>query len=246
MIRWTFREHGEVDSTQTAAKALAADGAPEGTVVTARTQSSGSGRTGRPWLSPAGGLYMSFILRPENLVSPELVTLITSVAVADGLGEAAGLSTSIRWPNDVLANGRKIAGIIAEAQASKGLVTQITVGVGVNCNTSESELAALEGEATSVAMELGKQVEVQEVARSILDSFSGLYERWRSGEDLTGAWKGRVATLGKEVLVKLKARERPFTCLAEDIDREGNLVVRSDGESMVIRAVEMDWLREHA
>src|SRR5712692_6055625 len=134
LVSWTIVELDEVGSTQDVAKALASMGAPEGTTVAAKSQSSGEGRVGRSWFSPAGGLYMSFILRPGNLQHPELVSLFTSVAVVQGVKHATGLSTKIRWPNDVMVGPKKLGGVIAEAQSYKQEITQVVVGVGVNCN----------------------------------------------------------------------------------------------------------------
>lgn len=246
MVTWTFEELDEVGSTQAIAKGLASMGAAEGTTVVANSQSSGAGRLGRAWISPAGGLYMSFVLRPGNIPRPELITLVSAVAVVEGVNRATGLRPSIRWPNDVMVNGKKLAGVIADAQSFKQEVTQIIVGVGVNCNTPASELAVLQGEGTSIEEELGKKVEVSELRHAILDSFSGLYDRWKAGEDLRPVWQGLVATLGREVSIKLKTEENTFTCTARDIDADGNLVVSRAGEASTIRPEDLEWLREQA
>ncbi|MDE1853992.1 MAG: biotin--[acetyl-CoA-carboxylase] ligase [Thaumarchaeota archaeon] len=246
MVTWTFEELDEVGSTQAIAKGLASMGAAEGTTVVAKSQSSGAGRLGRAWISPAGGLYMSFVLRPGNIPRPELITLVSAVAVVEGVKRATGLRPSIRWPNDVMVNGKKLAGVIADAQSFKQEVTQIIVGVGVNCNASVSELAALHGEGTSIEEELGKKVEVSELRHAILDSFSGLYDRWKAAEDLRPVWQGQVATLGREVSIKLKTEENPFACTAREIDADGNLVVSREGEAATIRPEDLEWLREQA
>lgn len=244
MVRWAFIELDAVGSTQQVAREHAARGAPEGTTIVARSQTSGAGRMGRPWVSPAGGLYMSFILRPKKITKPELVTLVTASAVVDGIKQASGLEPTIRWPNDVTIGARKLGGVIAEAQSSGGQVDQVIVGVGVDCNAPSSQMGTLQSESTSMAAELGREVEILDVMHAILDSFSDLYERWNSGEDLTEEWAQKVATIGKEVSIKLKTGENPFSCVAEGIDAEGNLVVSLEGESVAISAEDLERLTE--
>ncbi|MDA4119014.1 MAG: biotin--[acetyl-CoA-carboxylase] ligase [Thaumarchaeota archaeon] len=239
-------ELDDVDSTQAIAKGLAAKGAPEGTTVVAKSQSSGKGRLGRSWVSPTGGLYMSFILRPGGISKPELITLVTAVAVVDGIKHATGLDTAIRWPNDIMARGKKLAGVIAEAQADRQEITQVVIGVGVNCNAKISDANGLGKEATSLAEELEKHTEISALKNSILDSFSYLYDRWRAGEDMMPLWKGHITTLEKSVSIKLKTNETAFSYQAESIDPEGSLMVTKDGKQTVVRAVDLEWLREQA
>jgi len=241
MIRWAFRKLGEVSSTQTIARDLAAQGAPEGTTVVAKSQISGEGRLGRSWVSPKGGLYMSFVLRPARLIRPEIMTLVSAVAVVEGLREATSLHPVIRWPNDVLVNGRKIAGVIGDAQTTGQQIAQITIGIGVNCNAPIGEQLAQE--ATSILEETGKTVNVSELRHAALDSFSRLYDRWQRGEDLLPVWKGHVKTLGKDVLVKLKTGETPSVFRAVGLDEEGSLILDSR-ETRVLRVEDMEWLRE--
>lgn len=244
MVNWTVVELDEVNSTQLVAREHASQGAPEGTTIIARSQTSGTGRMGRSWISPVGGLYMSFILRPAKISRPEFVTLVAATAMAEGIRRATGLSPNIRWPNDITIRAKKLGGVIAEAQSRGGKVGEVIVGVGVNCNAPPSEMGSLQPEATSIALELGKKSDVSKVARSILDSFSELYERWRSGEDLREEWAQKVGTIGREISIKMKTRENPFTCTAEDVDSEGNLIVSLDGESVAISAEDLEWLRE--
>jgi BirA family transcriptional regulator, biotin operon repressor / biotin---[acetyl-CoA-carboxylase] ligase len=244
MVNWTFIEFDNVGSTQTTARDLAARGAPEGTVVVAKSQSSGVGRLGRRWVSPEGGLYMSFVLRPGNLPRPELVTLVSAVAVVEGIKRTTDLSPSIRWPNDVMVNRRKLAGVIAEAQSYEEKVRQIITGVGVNCNGAPYRVVGPEGEATSIEEELGRKMEISELKHSILTSFSQLYDRWKAGEDMAHVWREHVATLGKTVSVKLQTDETPFSCVASEIDFDGALVVTKGSGKVAIHPEDLEWLRE--
>lgn len=244
MINWAIVEYGEVGSTQQVARELAAAGAPEGTTVVARSQTSGVGRLGRRWVSPDGGLYMSFVLRPGAIPRPEAVTLVSAVAVAEGIERSTGLSPSIRWPNDILLGGRKVAGIIAEAHSLGHELLQAIVGVGVDCNMPASEMRPLEGEATTLQMELGRQADISDIRRSILDSFSSLYDRWKAGHDLQREWSERVSTLGRRVLVKLKTEENPFSCEARGLEGDGSLSVSYAGGQRIISPEDLEWLRE--
>ncbi len=244
LANWTFVELDKVGSTQAVAKGLAAMGAPEGTTVVAKSQSSGQGRMGRAWLSPAGGLYMSIVLRPGTLPGTELITLIAATAVVRGLRNSTHLVPTIRWPNDVMVNGKKIAGVIAEAQTYRNEVTQVVVGVGVNCNAPVSEAEGLSGDATSTSEQLGRHEEVSVVKHSILDAFSQLYDKWKAGGDVAQAWRESVGTLGKQVSIKLKTEETPFSCVAEGIEESGNLVVTRGTATAVVSPEDLEWLRE--
>lgn len=244
MVTWTFIELDDVGSTQAVARELASMGAPEGTTVVARSQTSGAGRLGRAWSSPVGGLYMSFVLRPGSIPRPELSTLVTAVAVLRGVKKATGLVPTIRWPNDVMLHGKKLAGVIAEAHSTRQDLTQMLVGVGVNCNSPVAHISALNGEATSIGEELGRHEEVSVLMHSVLDSFSQLYDDWKAGEDMTQVWRGHISTLGKRVSVKLKTGETPFSCLAKEVDADGSLLVERDPEPLVIRSEDLEWLRE--
>ncbi len=187
---------------------------------------------------------MSFILRPNGLSRPELITLVAAAAAVEGIKSATGLEPKIRWPNDLTLRTRKLGGIIAEAASLGSEVDWVVVGVGLNCNAPPSKMAGVEAESTSIGQELGKDVVLRDIMSSVLASFSALYERWKSGEDLQDEWASRVGTIGKEVSIKLKTAENPFTCLAEDIDPEGNLVVSFEGESVAVSARDLEWLHE--
>jgi BirA family transcriptional regulator, biotin operon repressor / biotin---[acetyl-CoA-carboxylase] ligase len=244
MVAWTFVELDDVGSTQTIAKDLADQGAPEGTTVVAKSQSSGRGRQGRSWVSPTGGLYISFVLRPSGISKPELITLVAAVAVVDGIEHTTGLDTRIRWPNDIMVSGKKLAGVIAEAQSNEQEIIQVVVGVGINCNAPVPHMEGSGKEATSLLEELGKRFEIPELKLSILDSFAHLYDRWRAGEDMMPLWVERVATLGKTVSIKLKTDETAFSYQAAGLDFKGNLIAAKDGKQTVVHAEDLEWLRE--
>ncbi len=170
-----IRHFEEVGSTNAEALALAAGGAPEGTLVIAEAQRAGRGRLGRRWESPAGrNLYLSVILRPPTPPSETPpVTLLASVAVAETLKEDYGLEVRIKWPNDVLAEGRKISGILVEMSAEADRVHHLVLGIGVNLNILSEDLPPeLREIAASVRVLAGEKID-HGITRGPLDVLAG-------------------------------------------------------------------------
>lgn len=237
--------HEEVTSTSDLAKELAEEGAEHGEVVIAEAQTAGRGRRGRSWASPPRrNLYFSVVLRPDlpPVRAPEM-TLVASVALCDALRQA-GVQAGIKWPNDLLASGRKIAGILTELAADPDRVQWIVVGIGINVNARAEDFPEeLRGEATSVLIERG-----QAAPRALLAAacFTAL-EDWvdRHAEEGFGvvrdAWKERSVTLGREVSVRADGRE--VVGLAEDLDETGALVVRGPSGVERILAGDVSLLR---
>lgn len=230
----------ELGSTNDRAKELAEEGADHGEVVIAESQTAGRGRRGRTWASPARkNLYFSIVLRPElpPARAPEL-TLVASVALCDALRQA-GVAAGIKWPNDILASGRKVAGVLTELAAEPDRVHWIVLGVGVNVNARREDFPEeVRDVATSVLLERG-----QPAPRALLAAacFTAI-EEWvdRHAEEGFGpvrdAWRERSVTLGREVRVNVEGRELCGT--AEDIDEGGALLVR--GPSGVERVLAGD------
>jgi BirA family biotin operon repressor/biotin-[acetyl-CoA-carboxylase] ligase len=218
----------EIGSTNDRARELAEEGAEHGEVVIAEAQTAGRGRRGRSWASPARkNLYFSVVLRPDLPAerAPEL-TLVASVALCDTLRQA-GVDVGIKWPNDLLASGKKIGGILTELAAEPDRVSWVVLGVGLNVNARAEDFPEeLRAEATSVLVERG-----QPAPRALLAAacFTAI-ESWmdRHAEEGFGparqAWRERSVTLGREVVVTVEGREVAGT--AEDIDDTGALLVR--------------------
>ena len=130
----------ELVSTMDVARELAKGGAEEGTIIIAETQSQGKGRLGREWLSPKGGIYFTIILRPK--ISPAYaprINLMAAVAVAKTIGRLFGLKAELKWPNDVLIEGKKACGILAEIDAEIDKVNSVNLGIGINADHSDSQ-----------------------------------------------------------------------------------------------------------
>jgi BirA family transcriptional regulator, biotin operon repressor / biotin---[acetyl-CoA-carboxylase] ligase len=232
-------------STNDRAKELAEEGAAHGEVVVSETQTAGRGRRGRTWVSPPRrNLYFSVVLRPDlaPMRAAEL-TLVASLAVCDALRHA-GLDAGIKWPNDLLVGGRKIAGILTELAAEPEKVQWVVIGVGVNVNAlAEDFPEELRGEATSIAIERGGPAPRALFAAACL---SGL-EEWLDVHAEQGfgairdAWRARTVTLGREVLVRADGRE--LAGVAEDIDDQGALLVRTPERVERILAGDVHLLR---
>jgi BirA family biotin operon repressor/biotin-[acetyl-CoA-carboxylase] ligase len=218
---------GRVESTQAVAFALAADGAADGTVVVAESQEAGRGRRGRVWLDePGASLLVSVILRPrlEPGRLPGL-SLAAAVAVAEALTRTTGLKPRLKWPNDVLVDGRKIAGILLESRiqaeaGGNGASAAIVLGIGVNL-LQRMFPADLAQRATSVWLASGRPVDRDSLLAALLDALG----HWRRQLEAHGfppvrtQWRALADTLGRTVTVD------GITGEAVDVDADGALVV---------------------
>ena len=219
----------EVDSTNEWAKELASLGASEGTVATAETQTHGRGRLGREWISPKGGLWFSIVLR-SKLRAGEAVKLVfvAGLAVAEVLSELYGLRAETKWPNDVLVNGRKVCGILAEMKTVGEKINYVIVGVGVNANFDAKKVfpEELKVKASSLENELGRRVKLEELFKALLGKMGNLYELFL-GEGfgpVLEKWKEYASFLGCQVEVTGVGGK--WVGLALDVDSDGSLVMR--------------------
>lgn len=230
-----------VGSTNDIAMTAAADGAAEGMVVAANTQSSGRGRLGRVWASPPGaGLYVSLVLRPPR-EAMTLITIAAGAAVAGGIEAATGLATSLKWPNDVYVGPRKLAGILAEAGSSP-LSEHVVVGCGINVQRASlpPDVAA---RATSIEGELGKPVDRGLLLAECLAAFSHHYQTLQHGtyEAIVSAWRARATPhMGRRVEWDEAAGVQQG--IVHDIDSRGALLVRANGRVVRVISGEVRWL----
>lgn len=219
-----------ISSTNDHARELAEEGAGHGEVVIADSQTGGRGRRGRPWVSPPGlNAYFSVILRPElpPARAPEL-TLLASVAICDALRQA-NVPAAIKWPNDLLVQDRKIAGILTEMASEPERVHWAVIGIGVNVNAAATDFPPeLRDVATSVLLERGEPAPRALFVAACLTALESWLDRHAEEgfEPVRLAWRERSATLGREVTVKTDGRE--IVGRAEDIDAAGALLVRTD------------------
>jgi BirA family biotin operon repressor/biotin-[acetyl-CoA-carboxylase] ligase len=225
-----IRVFEETTSTNDLIARLAGDGMKEGAVVFAEAQSRGRGRLGRRWISPARkGLWFSILLRPD--LAPQAATQLT-VAAATALARAIALQTGlvpeIKWPNDILIGGKKVAGILTELTAELDHVKEVVLGIGVDVNLDAGEMPReLRKTATSLKIESGQAVDRAELAVAILRELDEDYERIRRGQfELVAAeWQQRCGTLGREVCIRIG--DRVIRGRAEALDGEGALLLRT-------------------
>jgi len=225
----------DTDSTNLRAEHIANEGAPEGTVVIAETQSQGRGRRGRRWFSPPGeGIYVSIILRPR--VSPHeapKLTVMASVAVADTLLSMMPLDVAIKWPNDILINTKKVAGILTEISAEMDRVHYVIIGIGVNVNTPYDVFPPdIRDTATSIFMETGNACPRVKFLRSFLEVLESYYETFkREGFDpVMHRWKELTNVIGKQITVDLI--DHAYTGVVLDIDDDGFLLLMDSGGTL--------------
>ncbi len=220
------------ESTMDVARHEANAGAAEGTLVIAEEQSAGRGRFGRSWVSPAGkNLYVTLILRPAAASAMRRLSIVAPLAVCKSLEDEAGLAPRIKWPNDVLLSGRKVAGVLIENELSGASPRYSLVGIGINVNFDIPKDAEIAEIATSIKAELGHEVSRIEVLAALLNHFEGLLLEAASGEAVLLAWKDHLETLGRRVTITF--REQSYEGLAEDVDEHGNLLLRRDDGSLL-------------
>jgi BirA family biotin operon repressor/biotin-[acetyl-CoA-carboxylase] ligase len=217
-----------IESTSNRLKALARGGAPEWTVVLADVQTGGRGREGRAWVSPPGGLYLSVLLRPR-FEKVGLLPLAAGVAVAEAASEL-GVRTELKWPNDVLASGRKLAGILSEAASGPAGVEWVALGVGVNVSLDAARLPSeMQDGVTSLAAEGAADVSVPAVAAAVLARLAVCYDALRSSPTaVLSAWRSHAAAWWGS-LVDVRAGEAPLRGRLLEVDDEGALVLELEG-----------------
>jgi len=222
-----------VDSSNNVAKKLAFAGAPEGMVVVAEEQVGGKGRLSRGWFSPKGkGIWFSVILRPPFLPqeAPKC-TLMAAVAIVRA-ARKFGAEVGIKWPNDILADGRKLVGILTEMNAEMERINYVVIGTGVNVNLWPEDFPDdVRDIANSLAMVAGKAIPRAELFAEILQAMEDLYfSACKNGfEAVLEEWRKYTVTLGQEVNV-ISVNET-FSGVAKDIDADGALLVETeDGE----------------
>lgn len=232
-------------STNTDAKRYAEEGKPHGTTVVADMQESGKGRRGRNWHSPAGtAIYMTILLRPD--FEPDrapMLTLVMALSVADAITEVTGISTGIKWPNDVVVDGKKVCGILTEMNAEPDYIQHVVIGVGINAN-NEGEKDFLEDirqHVSSLRLSSGKIVSRAELIAKVLLHFEKNYDIFVRTKDLSGLKEAYDKYLiNLDVDVKVLDPKGEYTGIARGINTEGELLVeKADGETVNVYAGEV-------
>ncbi len=225
-----IRVFQETTSTNDVVEKLARDGVKEGVVVFAESQTKGRGRLGRKWISPVKkGLWLSVLLRPD--LRPQAATQLTVVAataLARAIRSQTQLTPEIKWPNDILIRGKKVAGILTELSAELDQVKYLILGIGVDVNLTASEFPAdLRKIATSLKIEAGRTINRAELAAALIEELDVDYARICSGqfESVADEWEEQCVTLGCNVSIQMG--DRAIQGRAESLDSDGALLVRT-------------------
>lgn len=216
-----------LESTNNLARSLALQGAPEGTILVADEQTAGRGRMGRTWLSqPGANLLFSLLLRPQ--VEPEQVfglTMVLAVSTAESLHKRTGVTARIKWPNDVYAGRRKLAGILTEIDLKGSIVDHVVLGMGLNVHWRPQEAGDIKGPATSLLLETGRSYRRKDVLVWVLEEFESSYRRFLYGdtEVFYSRWNELSLILGRNVVIE--SGEETIYGKALCIDRIGALIL---------------------
>lgn len=226
-----IRVFAETTSTNDIVEKLARDGVKEGVAVFAESQTRGRGRLGRKWLSPRRkGLWFSILLRPGlRPLETTRLTVASATSLRRAIQEQTGLPVEIKWPNDLLVRGRKVAGILTELNAELDCVNHVILGIGVDVNLNAGDFPAeLRRHSTSLKAELGKTVSRPALAVAILRELDADYARVRAGDFSTVAdeWEEHCATIGQNVVIRSGQRE--WRGRAEALGDEGALLLRTE------------------
>lgn len=216
-----------LSSTMNLAMELGMQGAVNGTLVLAESQTKGRGRLGREWFSPKHkGIYLSLILRPA--ISPAaspILTLLSAVSICEAVKKVCELDVQIKWPNDVLIHNKKLAGILTEMNAEVDKVNFVVIGIGLNVNNDKKSLIA---QATSLKEQLDQQVNrvvlLQELLLRIEENYFLLEKK--GNKAIIDKWRNFTLTLGKRV--KVYCQDKHIEGMAQDIDFDGSLLIRKD------------------
>ena len=218
--------HATIGSTMSEACRLAEVGAPEGTMVIADEQTAGRGRLQRTWWAPVGSsLLFSLIFRPPLFpYEAQRLTMVCSLAVCDAIQDVSGVRAQVKWPNDVLVDGRKVCGILTELGVLGTELDYAIVGIGINVNVHMSSAPSLWAPATSLLQEVGHRVSRLGLLVALLSGIERRYFELRKGHSFHAEWADRMATLGHPVQVF--DGEQPYRGLATGVDQDGALLLR--------------------
>lgn len=234
----------ELDSTNALAFKLAIGGEAEGTCIIAETQDSGKGRLGRKWFSPAGkNLYISIVLRPQippSNVYP--ITFLSSLAVYDTIQSLTKVEPALKWPNDVLVNGRKICGTLLELSTEADMIRFVIVGIGLNINMEENEMdEEIKNKATSFLMLTKKPFERSMVCGILLTNIERYYTIFmvKGPEEICSIWEDRAKIKGKHL--EIIQMGESYRGVSEGIDKDGSILLTVDGKTKKIIAGDVSF-----
>lgn len=227
----------KVDSTNTMAKKLAESEGIHGLLVTADVQSAGKGRRGKHWESqPGTGVWMTLLLRPD--IAPEnasMLTLTAALAVSDAIRETTDLQSYIKWPNDIIVNGKKVCGILTEMSSEADYINYIIIGIGINVNMEEFP-DSIKDIASSLFLEGGKKIHRSTLIAAVLEHFEPHFEAFLQNQSIKAMreeYNKQLINCNKKVKIMETGRE--YTAVALGVDELGRLLVElPDGEQKAV------------
>lgn len=217
-----------IDSTNTKAQELAEKGYPSGTLVVADKQESGKGRRGRSWVSPSGtGIFMTLMIKPDiNPNNASMLTLVAALAVAKAITGVTGEEAMIKWPNDIVVNGKKVCGILTEMNAQFDYINHIVVGIGINVH-NESFPEEISQMASSLMIEAGgKRFHRAQIIAETMSYFEQYYDTFLKTQDLSALVREYDKLLvNRNKSVRVLDPKEPFDGKAMGITPKGELIV---------------------
>lgn len=225
-------------STNAYLKPLAAVGEPEGLIVLADEQTAGTGRMNRIWYSPQGGLYFSLLVRPMSITASDtpLITLTTGIAVAKVLNSALGLEAMLKWPNDVLLDNRKVAGILVESAFIGNDIEYAVIGIGINANITLSDFPkSLRTSVTSLQEKRKQPIDLPRLFEYLIGQLEFWYLRLRDKgfKAIEPHYRRLSTTLGKQVTIDFE--DKQVSGLAKGINPDGSLIIQTPEGRQIIR-----------
>ena len=220
----------ELSSTMDEAGKLGEGDTEEGAVVVAEIQSAGRGRQGRSWVSQPGNLLVSVLFRPSLDALP-FISIIGGIAAARAVRKVTGLEVNIKWPNDLLIGGRKVAGILAESAIAGDTVWYAVLGVGMNVSLDTDQTEEIATFATSINAAAGQEVPRADLLRQFLMDLDALYLALAQGISPIEEWQGLLSTTGQRLMATWG--NDTYNGVAEGTDPMGNLLLRQDDGSLL-------------
>jgi BirA family biotin operon repressor/biotin-[acetyl-CoA-carboxylase] ligase len=221
--------YSTLPSTMDTARQMAQQGVADGTVIVATEQTAGKGRVKRSWLSPRGNIALSIVLYPDIVSLPYLI-MIASLAVVHAIEAVTGVKTQIKWPNDILIDGKKVCGILIENEVKKSRLAFSIVGIGINTSLNVAAYPEIATTAASLKSATGQDLRIK-IIRSLLTEFERLYLKLPDGQPIFRAWRSRLVTLGKKV--RATTGTQIIEGLADSVDETGALLIRQSDGSLI-------------
>lgn len=236
----------EIDSTNIEAKRQALEAENHGLVVIAEKQTAGKGRRGRSWDSQKGtGIFMSLLLKPKKELVPDkasMLTLVAALATSEAIEETIGLNVSIKWPNDLVVNNKKVCGILTEMSADNEGIRYVIVGIGINVNTREFP-EEISGMATSLLLEQGyEKIDRSLLVAAVLEKLEVYYEQFLKDkclEFLLEKYNKKLINFDKQVKILGNDGQVGLTGIAKGINKEGELLVETEDGLVEVRSGEV-------